>query len=260
MLKAFLLGLIEGITEFLPISSTAHLILFSKILNIPQTEFHKFFEVFIQSGAILAVLLSYFKILTSNKKIIKNLIISFIPTALVSLIFYKIVKNLLFESELIIILMLILGGIIFLGVEILIKKEKLVIYKTINQMSWFQAILIGLIQAISIIPGVSRSGAVILGMLFLGFKREDSVIYSFLLAIPTIVSAGIYDLYKTSLQTPTFSPENFISLLVGIISSFIFASITIKWFLKYLQKNDLSLFGYYRIIFGLIFFILLFSS
>lgn len=256
MLESFILGIIEGITEFLPISSTAHLILFSYLLKIPQTDFHKFFEVFIQIGAILAVIFNYFQLLLSNKNLIKKILISFIPTVLISLIFYKVIKNIFFESILLIIAMLIFIGIIFLIIELLIKKSKLRLEYKLDDLNYLQAFLIGIFQSFAIIPGVSRAGAVILGMLFLKFQREDAVLYSFLLAIPTIISAGIYDLYQSGFKELTFEIKNIIYLSIGFITSFIFALITIRWFINYLQKNDLTIFGYYRIIFGLIFLII----
>ncbi|MCS7183939.1 MAG: undecaprenyl-diphosphate phosphatase [Patescibacteria group bacterium] len=256
IISYFILGAIEGITEFLPISSTAHLILFSYLLKIPQTDFHKFFEVFIQSGAILAVFVSYFKFILNNKRLIKNIIISFIPTAIISVILYRIIKNIFFESYFLIIFMSIAVGILFIFIEYLIRSNKLVLNKSLNNLNYFQSFMIGIIQALAVIPGVSRAGAVILGMLILKFKREDSVIYSFLLAVPTIIAAGIYDLYKSGLKNLYFDFSNIIYLSVGFLTSFIFAYLTIKWFIKYLEKNDLNIFGYYRIIFGLIFLVI----
>lgn len=252
ILNYIILGIVEGITEFLPISSTAHLILFSFLLKIEQTEFHKFFEVFIQSGAILAIIFNYFKFLIFNKNLIKKIVVSFIPTALISLFFYQTIKNIFFENRLLIISMLIIIGAVFILVENLIKKDKIKLIHHLDTMSYFQALLIGTFQALAIIPGISRAGAVILGMLFLKFKREDAVLYSFFLALPTIISAGIYDLYKVGYDTTIFNFQNFIYLLTGLTTSFIFALITIKWFIIYLQKNNLIIFGYYRIILGLI--------
>jgi undecaprenyl-diphosphatase len=255
-LKYFLLGIVEGITEFLPISSTAHLILFSYLFNIPQTEFHKFLEIFIQTGAILAVVFNYFKFVLKNKHLIPKLIASFIPTAIISLIFYKLIKNVFFESQILIILTLILGGIIFIIFELLINKKIIQLQNNLDNLSFFQALLIGIFQSLAIIPGVSRAGAVILGMLLLKFKRDDSVIYSFLLAVPTIISAGIYDLYKVGIYTISFDFTNLIYLIIGFVTSFIFALLTIKWLINYLKNNNFAIFGYYRIVLGLLFLII----
>lgn len=258
MLEAIILGIIEGTTEFLPISSTAHLILVSYLLKIEQTEFHKFFEVFIQIGAILAVIVNYFIFLLNNRYLIKKIIVSFIPTAFTGVVFYKIIKNIFFESKLLIVLMLIFIGILFILIEIIIKKEKIKLENKLDNLNYFQAFLIGLFQALAIIPGVSRAGAVILSMIFLKFRREDAVLYSFFLAVPTIISAGLYDFYKIGQQQILFNFQNFVYILVGFITSFIFAFLTIRWFINYLQKNNLIIFGYYRIFLGLIFLVYLY--
>lgn len=250
--KYFLLGVIEGITEFLPVSSTAHLILISNLFKIPQTDFHKFFEIFIQSGAILAVIFTYLRTIIENKKLLINLTISFTPTAILGLIFYKTIKNVFFESELIIISTLIGVGLIYLLIERFISKNFITLKHGLNNLSLFQAFLIGLFQALAIIPGVSRAGAVILGMLLLKFKREDAVIYSFLLAIPTIISAGIYDFYKIGFSTISLNLNNFFYLFIGFISSFVFALLTVKWFIRYLGAHNFVIFGFYRIVLGIL--------
>ncbi|GIW65528.1 MAG: undecaprenyl-diphosphatase [Candidatus Parcubacteria bacterium] len=255
-LNYFILGIVEGITEFLPISSTAHLILVSNLLKIQQTDFHKLFEVFIQSGAILAVIFNYFNLLKNNLNLIKKIIVSFIPTAIIGIVFYKIIKNLFFENYLIIASSLIIIGFIFILVEKLISKNKLRLSLDLNNLDNKQAFLIGLFQGLAIIPGVSRAGAVILIMLILRFKREEAVLYSFLLATPTIISASLYDLYKTGINS-LFIGQNFIYLLIGFVSSFIFALLTINWFIKYLKKNNLIPFGFYRIIIGILILLLI---
>ncbi|GIW66564.1 MAG: undecaprenyl-diphosphatase [Candidatus Parcubacteria bacterium] len=257
-LYSFILGSIEGITEFLPISSTAHLIFISKIIGISQTDFHKLFEVFIQSGAIFAVIFNYFHLLKKNKNLIKKIIVSFIPTALLGFLMYKIIKNIFFENYLLISLSLVSIGIVFILIENLISKNKLKLELDLNDLSYKKAFLIGLFQSLAIVPGVSRAGAVILTMMLLRFKREEAVLYSFLLAVPTIILAGAYDLYKTGIEN-IFLIENFIHISIGFITSFIFAFLTIRWFIKYLQKNNLILFGVYRIIIGLVFVIYYYS-
>lgn len=251
--KSFILGIIEGITEFLPISSTAHLIIASKILNITQNEFHKFFEVFIQGGAILAVLLLYFKKIKEDKETIKKIIISFLPTAFFGFLFYKIIKNIFFETEILIVLSLFIIGLLFIFIEKSIKKGIVKLEKNLNELNYLEAFLIGLIQSLSIIPGISRAGAVILIMLILKFKRKEAVLYSFYLAVPTIISASLYDLYKIT-NDSNFQIINYqiINLLIGFLTSFIFAIISTKWLINYLQKNDLEIFGWYRIILSIL--------
>lgn len=252
--QSIILGIIEGITEFLPISSTAHLILFSNLLKIPQTEFNKFFEIFIQSGAILSVVIFYFKVVKENKALLKHIIVSFLPTAFFGVLLYKLIKNKFFEENILIISMLIFVGFLFLVIEFLIKKNKIKLTKDLNQLDYLQSFIIGVSQALAIIPGVSRAGAVILAMMVLGFKRDQAVLYSFLLAVPTIISAGMYDLFKSGINFLSLDTQNIINLSLGFLVSFISAIIATQWLIKYLQKNNLVLFAVYRIIIGILFF------
>lgn len=250
-INIFILGIVEGITEFLPISSTAHLIILSKLLRISQTEFQKFFEVFIQSGAILAVLFLYVKYLWENPKIIKNIIISFIPTAIIGFFLHKIIKNIFFNSFSLIVFSMFFIGLLFVIFEKLIKNHKLNLRKSIDSLDFWQAFFIGLFQSLAVIPGVSRAGAVILAMMIFGYKRKDSAIYSFLLAMPTIFAASFFDLYQS--KEIIFSSLNYIWILVfGFLTSFVFAYISVKWLIGYLEKNSLIVFGIYRMILALI--------
>ncbi len=251
LLNAVILGLVEGVTEFLPISSTAHLIISSKLLNIPQTEFQKFFEVFIQSGAILAVVFIYWKVILKNKNLLINIVLSFIPTAVVGLLLHKLIKNIFFESFTLIAISLFVIGLFFIVFEFLLKKKIIKTDKKIIQMTIIQALLIGVGQSLAIVPGVSRAGAVILTMMLLGFNREESALYSFVLAVPTLFAASVFDFIKTDSQL-IFSGSNPLFLLVGLVFSFFSALLAIKWFINYLQKNSLMYFGVYRI--GLAFF------
>lgn len=251
IIDVVILGLVEGITEFLPISSTAHLILVSKIIGLQQTEFLKFFEVFIQSGAIMAVILSYFYFIKKNIFLLKKIFFSFLPTAIGAVVFYKLIKNIFFESYLLIVSSMVIIGFLFIFLEFLIKKKLIQLHLSLDQLTNRQAILIGIAQGLAIIPGVSRAGAVILMMMFLGFNRKDSVLYSFVLAVPTIISAGLYDFLKIGISNFNTN-NNFVFLVIGFFVSFLSALFTIKWFINYLQKNNLILFGSYRIILGLI--------
>lgn len=250
IIQAIILGIVEGITEFLPISSTAHLIIASKLLHISQTDFQKFFEVFIQSGAILAVVFLYVQYVLKHKQIIKSVIVSFIPTAIIGLLLYKIIKTIFFNSMLLLIGAMILFGIVFLIVEYLVKSKKLLLKKSLDKITWQEAILIGLNQAMAVVPGVSRAGIVMISMMGLGYKRDESAMYSFLLAVPTIVAASGYDLFKMRgmlIHSTQYLPV----LLIGFVASFITAYIAIKWLVGYLQKSSLVPFGIYRIILGL---------
>jgi undecaprenyl-diphosphatase len=254
---AIILGLVEGITEFLPISSTAHLIITSKFLQLKQTDFLKLFEVFIQSGAILAVLIMYFKYIVGNPKIINKILVSFIPTAVIGFVFFKIIKNVFFESTLLIILMLFFVGLLFIILEMLISGKHIKIYKKISNMTYWHAFLIGVFQSFAIIPGVSRAGAVIASMIFMNYKRSESAIYSFLLAVPTIIAASILDVYK-NYGLVFESVTNVRIIVIGFIVSFITAYFAVKWFISYLQKNSLIGFGIYRISLAIILFIIMF--
>jgi len=257
-LEAILLGIIEGLTEFLPVSSTAHLIIASKLLNIQSTDFIKFFEIFIQSGAILAILFLYFEKFFSNKKIILFILISFTVTSLIAIIFYKIIKNIFFEKIELIIFNLFLLGVLFIITEEFIKRKKIQLKRTLEDLSVKESILIGFFQALSIMPGISRAGAVILGMIVLGYKRQETVLYSFLLSVPTIIFAGLFDFYKTGLNQIYLSNQNLFYLITGFITSFLSALLVVKWFINYLKKNDLKIFGYYRIILAIILYFLFF--
>lgn len=247
LFNALILGIVEGITEFLPISSTAHLIIISGLLNISQTEFQKFFEVFIQSGAILAVVFIYWKVILKNKSLMVNVILSFIPTAMIGLLLRKVIKNVFFQSFDLIAGSLFFIGLLFIVFEFLLKKKIIKTNKKINQMTIVQALMIGFGQALAVVPGVSRAGIVILTMMALGFDREESALYSFVLAIPTLLAASGLDFIKTNPHL-IFSGSNPLFLLIGLVVSFFSALLAIKWFIGYLQKNSLSYFGVYRII------------
>lgn len=250
-IQVFILGFVEGITEFLPISSTAHLIITSKILQLQQTNFLKLFEVFIQSGAILSVLFLYFKYLLKNKDVWLKLFISFIPTAIIGYLFINIIKDVFFESMWILISAIFIVGLIFIFLENKIKKGALSLKNKISDISYFHAFLIGLFQALAIIPGISRAGAVIVVMLFLGYKRDESAIYSFLLAVPTIAAASVFDLYK-NVGILTSSVINIQMIIIGFVVSFISAYFSVKWLIEYLKTHSLFVFGIYRIALAII--------
>lgn len=252
-INALILGLVEGVTEFLPISSTAHLIITSKLLNISQTEFQKFFEVFIQSGAILAVVLIYWKTILKNKQLMVNIILSFIPTAIVGFLLRKVIKNVFFQSFTLIAISLFVVGLLFIIFEFLLKKKIIKTDKKINQMTIIQALMIGLGQSLAVVPGVSRAGIVILTMMILGFDREESALYSFVLAVPTLLAASAFDFLKTNPKI-IFSGSNPLFLLTGLVVSFFSALLAIKWFIGYLQKNSLTYFGVYRVTLALLLF------
>ncbi len=251
VITVILLGIVEGLTEFLPISSTFHLLWTSRILGIPETEFVKLFTVFIQSGAIIAVVLLYWKEVLSSWKLMLKLIASFIPTAVVGLLMYDVIKSVFFESQLGTAVVFIAVGGIFLLIEYLIGKKMIVTTSDIQKLNYKQAIVIGAFQALAIIPGVSRAGAVLIGMMLLGFKRSESAKYSFMLSVPTIMAASLFDFIE--MREIVFAhPENIWILAGGSIVAFVSALVGVKWLIKYLQNHSLVLFGWYRIVLGII--------
>ena len=268
IIHSIILGVVEGITEFLPISSTGHLILVSHLLKLPSTETLKSFLIVIQFGAILAVLVLYIKELF-NWETIKKLFIAFLPTGIIGLTVYKIVKGYLMDNILIVIISLFLGGIAMILIEknyirknkythpefdkkLASKQEKGL---DIKGITYKKAFSLGLWQSVAMIPGVSRSGATIIGGLLMNLKRETIVKFSFLLAIPTMLAASLLDLYKSY---HLFSSADFLNIGIGFVISFIFALIFIKWLLEYVQKHNFIPFGWYRIILALVFFIVFF--
>lgn len=252
IIQSFIMGIVEGLTEFLPISSTAHLIFTGQLLNIPSSEFLKSFEISIQLGAILSVVILYWKRVFSNLSIIWKLAAAFIPTSIIGLIFYKLVKSFLMESNLVIAISLIIGGIIIILFENWYAKKNIKEEATdldLDKITYKQAAILGVVQALAIVPGVSRAGATIIGGLAQGIKRKTIVEFSFLLAIPTMLAATALDIYKN----PTvFTGDQLVIWLIGFITSFVTAIIGVKFFIKYVQKNDFKAFAWYRIILGLI--------
>lgn len=250
-LQAFLLAIVEGISEFLPISSTGHLVLTTEILKIEQTEFVKSFEIFIQLGAILAVVFLYWKTLLTKKAVLERVFVAFLPTAFLGFTFYKIIKQLLIGNAYITIAALFGGGILLIILE-LFYKEKEHHTASIENLSIKKAFIIGLFQSLSMVPGVSRAAATIIGGLLLGTKRKAAVEFSFLLAIPTMLAATGFDLIKSNLE---FSSNELILLTIGFTGSFIVALLAIKFFLQFIQKNTFIPFGIYRIIVSILFFL-----
>jgi undecaprenyl-diphosphatase len=248
-LNTIILSIIEGLTEFLPISSTGHMILASKILDIEQTEFVKSFEIIIQLGAIFAIIFLYWKTITRNVEVWKKILTAFIPTAIIGLILYKIVKTFLLGNSLITILALFIGGVILIILE-KVYKEKDHHNDNIEKISFKNAFLIGVFQSISIIPGVSRSAATIIPALFLGTKRKTAVEFSFLLAIPTMFAASGLDILKSSFS---FTSHEYYILFIGFIGSFFVAIFAVKFLLNFIEKHTFVPFGVYRIILSIIF-------
>ncbi|MFA6078706.1 MAG: undecaprenyl-diphosphate phosphatase [Candidatus Omnitrophota bacterium] len=246
---SFILGVVEGISEFLPISSTGHLILTTRLLGIPSTEFVKTFEIAIQLGAILSVVVLYWKRFLLNFAVMKKVCAAFIPTAVIGLLLYKVIKKYLLGNSDVVIWALFLGGI-FLIIFELFHREKEGAVKDTALISYKQALLIGVFQAISVIPGVSRSAATIIGGLALGLGRDVIVEFSFLLAVPTMLAATLLDLYKTA---GAFTQDQFVFLGIGFITSFAVAILAIKFLISFIKNHSFISFGVYRILIAVLF-------
>lgn len=245
---SLLLSVVEGITEFLPISSTGHLILVSNLLQIPQTEFLKSFEIFIQLGAILAVVFLYRQLLFAGPAVWKPILIAFLPTGILGFTLYKLIKNFLLGNSSIVVLFLFIGGIILICFEYLFKRKNTAI--DIEKLTVKKAFAIGLFQSLSMVPGVSRAAATIVGGMYMGFDRARAVEFSFLLAIPTMLGATGFDLVKSSFA---FTSLEYIFLLTGFIGAFVTAFCSVKLFTRFVKNHTFVPFGIYRIVLALLF-------
>ena len=264
ILDSIILGVVEGITEFLPVSSTAHLILTAKLLGLQETVSLKAYETIIQFGAILAVLFIYKdKIFWSNNNTNNStnmkqtiilwikLCVAFIPTGLVGLFFYSYIKAFFTPSATI--WFMIATGMIFIIVEKL-HTEKEHHINSLEKTNFFKSILIGLFQTIALLPGVSRSGATIIGGMLIGLKRKTAVEFSFLLAIPTMLVATAYEIYK---GYNDFVFDSILTLGIGFVVSFLASFLAVKWFLKFVEKYDFIPFGIYLILSAIGFYFLI---
>ena len=264
IIKTILLGLIQGITEWLPISSTGHLILFASIWPIEPAQFFEVFKVVIQFGSILAVLVLYYQKLnpfdkrkTKIKKkqtlqLWSKVIVGVIPAAVIGFLFDDIIEGYL-SKNFVIAVALITYGIIFILIEKHPRQEKI---RTLEQVDYFSALKIGFFQCLALIPGTSRSGATILGGLYCGCSRTVASEFSFFLAIPVMFGASLLKVIKYFVNVGLFSLSQLVLLFVGTIVAFIVSLFAIKALLNYVKKHDFTVFGWYRIILGI--FVILF--
>ncbi len=250
--QAIILSIVEGVSEFLPISSTGHMILVSDILKIAQSSFVKDFEIIIQLGAIFAIVALYWNSFYKSAEIWKKVIAAFIPTGIIGFILFKFIKSYLLGNLYVTLITLLIGGILLIILE-MIYKEKEHHAGKIEDITYKNAILIGVFQSIAVIPGVSRSAATIVGALFLGTKRKVAVEFSFLLAVPTMLAATGLDLIKSNFS---FSLNEWFMLAIGLLGSFIVALIVVKWFLKFIQTHTFIPFGIYRIVAAILFYLI----
>ncbi len=245
---AVVLGIIEGVTEFLPISSTAHLILASRAMHLAETEFLKSFEIIIQLGAILSVVVLYWKKFWSWE-VMKKLVVAFIPTGIVGLTVYKALKSYLLGNMTVVLGSLVIGGILLILYE---RFQPMRDAEEIDfsEITYGKALMIGLFQSIAIIPGVSRSAATIVGGSFIGISKRTIVEFSFMLAVPTMLAATVLEIIKSPALT-----GNFGVLGVGFVVSFLTAILAIKSFLSFIKTRSFAAFGWYRIVLAAVFYL-----
>jgi undecaprenyl-diphosphatase len=245
LVNALILGVVEGITEFLPISSTGHLILAAELLGATDERW-KVFNIVIQTGAMLAVVWEYrARFFRVDVALYRNLIVAFIPAAVLGLAFSKYIKSYLFHAVPVA-LAFIVGGIIILLVE---RRSFTPRVEDARAMTWLDALKVGIAQCFALIPGTSRSGATIIGGMLFGLSRKAATEFSFFLAVPTLVAAGAYDLFK---NRALLSPHDAPIFGVGVVVAFVSAFIVIRWLIRYVATHDFKPFAWYRIVFGLV--------
>ncbi len=259
VLKALVLGIVEGVTEFLPISSTGHLIVASAVINYPEAS-RETFEIFIQLGAILAVVWHYWSALfglvqrapaeEGARALIGKVLLAFLPAAVVGFLFHHAIEEHLF-SPAVVATTLIIGGVIIIGVERRVWRFRV---HTIEATGWWEAWWVGVAQILSLIPGVSRAGATIIGGMFAGMDRPASTQFSFYLSIPTMMAASLYSLFKARHELVA---SDALSLAVGFVAAFISALIVVRAFITFVQRHNFTGFGYYRIAAGVAILVLL---
>jgi undecaprenyl-diphosphatase len=255
LVKAAIMGIVEGLTEFLPISSTGHLILAGHLLGL-QGERDKVFEIAIQTGAILAVIIVYWQKIRSTlvalpsdreaQRFSLNVLVAFIPAVVLGLTLGKLIKEHLFTPG-VVATTFILGGFIILWAEG--RKHPAVRIQEVEEMRWTDALKLGLVQCLALVPGTSRSGATIIGGMLLGLSRKAATDFSFYLAIPTLIGAGVYSLYK---ERASLGADDIPMFLVGLLFSFVSAWLCVRWLLRYISTHDFKPFAWYRIAFGIV--------
>ena len=243
--QVIVLGMVEGITEFLPISSTGHLIVVSSLLNIPQNSISITYEVSIQLGSILAVFYEYRNLISDDLNLWIKILIGTMPVGLLGLFFYKVIFK-LFTIE-VVATSFIVGGILFIIVERFLSLKPHI--HNLKEISLKKSLIIGLFQAISLIPGSSRSGMTIIGGMLSGLDRKTATEFSFLLSLPVMILATSFTIFK---HFDELNINNVLNIVLGFIVSFIVATLAIRWLLDYVKRHDFTPFGIYRIIFGII--------
>ena len=245
LFDALVLGIVEGLTEFLPISSTGHLILAGDLLDFDPPS-RDVFYVAIQTGAMLAVLWEYrARFFRVDLQLWRNLVVAFIPAAALGLLFGKIIKQYLFHAVPVA-LAFIVGGVVILLVD---RRNRPARIESTRDMTWLDALKVGFAQCFALIPGTSRSGATIIGGMLFGLSRQAATEFSFFLAVPTLIAAGAYDSWK---NRQLFSVNDAAMWAVGFVVSFVSAFLVIRWLIRYVATHDFRWFAWYRIAFGIV--------
>lgn len=245
---AVVLGVVEGLTEFLPVSSTGHLILTAHILGVPHSEFTKSFEIAIQLGSILAVVFIFADRLLRDRETWKRIAVAFVPTGAVGFLLYRLIKDHLIGNDLVVVVSLFLGGIVLILADL--HCERFCHLRDVNDMSLKRAFIVGIFQSLAVVPGVSRSGATIVGGMLMGLSRRSAAEFSFVLAVPTMLAATSYDLLRTG---PAFSQDEWGLLALGFGVAFVTAFLTVRFFLRFLNRHGFVVFGVYRMIVSLLY-------
>jgi undecaprenyl-diphosphatase len=253
LLKALIMGVVEGLTEFLPISSTGHLIIVGQLLGFNDDK-AKVFDIVIQSGAMLAIVWEYRARFASvlarlptdpaARRFVTNLIVAFIPAGAVGFLFNNAIKAHLFFAVPVAIAFIV-GGLIILWVD---RRAAHARVANVDDMSWSDSLKVGIAQCVALVPGASRSGSTIIGGMLFGLSRRAATEFSFFLAVPTLFAAGGYSFYK---ERALFHAADFAPLAVGFVTSFVSAFLCVRWLLRYIATHDFTLFAWYRIAFGL---------
>jgi undecaprenyl-diphosphatase len=255
LVKAAIMGVVEGLTEFLPISSTGHLILAGSLLGFDDAK-AKVFDIAIQTGAIFAVILVYWQKIRATlvdlptqrqaQRFVLNVLIGFLPAVVLGLLFGKAIKAHLF-TPVVVASTFIIGGFIILWAER--RSPAATRIQSVDDMTPLDALKVGLVQCLAMVPGTSRSGSTIIGGMLLGLSRKAATDFSFFLAIPTLIGAGVYSLYK---ERALLSVADLPMFITGLVFSFLSAWLCVRWLLRYISTHSFVPFAYYRIVFGIV--------
>jgi undecaprenyl-diphosphatase len=259
LIKAAIMGVVEGLTEFLPVSSTGHLILARALLGLPDSEVMKAFEVAIQPGAILAILIVYWQLITrtlgtlgssaDSRRLVVNILVGFLPAAVIGFAIHKKITQYLFNGP-VVAGAFIVGGLIIIAVEM--RKERAPRIDHIDQMTALDALKVGFCQCFGMIPGTSRSGSTIIGGLLVGLSRPVATEFSFFLAIPTLIGASVLEIFKVRHELAANAHAVLPMFAVGFVVSFLAAWVCVRWLLRYVATHTFIPFAWYRIAFGIV--------